>query len=940
MAELSANKKSFVVYMRQSDLHAARGFDLLINSDAPEALFDELNGAGLFDPDKNPRPQPAEQVGFFRIPPWVALGYLTLVAKKAGGSNDVELGEKLMSVVRRITAYRDASGQAIDNYHTYSACAEIVGSVPMQCVRSEDLEMTEQWLSSRWGNDTVMTVLDKHIFQRFLAADVSESAKLLPALRHCTELRLDPSAVSESRKLRPIADEYWLEQLLAHNAAALGSKCGQPCIDCLLDRLRSLFADEYVSTHTWMFRAAIENHGQNAKWDHVTNAFTEGSRDALNAWILTGDTSAVRYVEEMLTNDAQIIRRVGINAVRENWEALSASFYSTIEPRLFDIGHLHELYLLLSEKFTSFSQPAQTRVLEAIGQLEDESTTDEDELKRIRYVQRNWLLALEGKGNAVADADLARLNALCGPVREHPDLLSYHTTKWGFGPSPFSKEELLAFARDQSLITRLTAFIPERTFGNSPLKSLNDALVGVVSEYPLEFLWTLDTSLAIDRRTQYGILAGLIQALDTKKQGAAKEQLEIVARLTPYAKAVAADESFWAEPALQPEVLEPTKDWIPPKLAELGKTLAANDEIPLSDSQKVMLLETSLSVLQHSDGIALSDDPMTSAINNTRGISFESLLQLLLRTCRDADAASGGHSTAWMPFAPILENELRGCTGQSFEVSTLIGCYFAQLLYVDEGWTTSKLDQIFPQEHPENFACAISGLSFTPVGAKVYEILLSANIPARALRMPQVKGSGRERLIERIAVAYSWDLESLDSEAMEFMFQESALDDLSELVSTVARWSSSSLQEDQRPRATALARKAVQFGMASPSTRQKILAESAKFIDYLPRISAEDMDWLLPAAPFASSYHGAYGFAESLDRLAAESPEETAQLLEAFLTQYQPGYDYQDRLQSVIRKLDSSGQRPVALRALDRLVRGGLRPFLELYEELVSRRLN
>jgi hypothetical protein len=936
VADLSANRRSFVALMRQSDLHAARGFEFVLETEDPESFIDELTEAGLFSPDKNPFPQPAENPGFFRIPPWKAMEYLTRIAEIAGVRGDVELGSKLMVLVRQITYYRDAAGNSIDNYHTHSACAEIVGSVPTNIVSQEDFEMSKQWLSSRFGNDTVMAILDKRVFQRFLASDSAEALKLMPALRHCTELHVDPNAASESRKLIPVADAYWLEQLLENNSALLGEKCARPGVDCLVGRLTELFSGEYASTHTWMFRAAIEEHEQNADWDHATNAFTNGSRDALNAWLLTGDPDSVVYVQEMLRSESQIVRRVAINAVRENWQKLGESIQGVLGPLLLDIGHIHELFRLLEEHFASFSEPSQRRVLDEIARLSDTAAADEEDIRRKQCAQRNWLIPLGGKGNATADAELERLNGICGPVREHPDLLSWHSSSWGFGPSPFSKEELLAFARDRTLVTRLNAFVPQQSFAESPLKSLSDALVAVTSEYPQEFLWVLNTSLEMNRRTQYGVIAGLIHALTRRTDLPKEDRLKIVSVLVPYAQNVAADEAFWAEPASEAEVLEPTKDWIPPLLGGLGNSLSANDDLFLTDEQMHSLRETSLAVLRHSEGVEASDDPMTAAINNPRGVAFESILQLLLRSCRDADAATNSHAIAWRPFAPIIETELRGCVGGNFEISVLVGSYLAQLIYVDRDWTRSMLEHIFPDLHPDNFACAVAGLSFSPVASELYDMLRHANVPSRALQMPQVSGSGRERLVERIAVAYWWGQESIDSEAMKYLFSEIAIEDLAELLSTTSRWSTAEPTQVQRDRAILLAQEAAKFGLESPGTRKRILAEAAKFIKFLPSVSTSDLEWLLPASAFASHYHGAYDFAESLDRLASESPEEVGQLLEAFLAQYQPSYDYQDRLQSVIRKLNSAGQRHVAIRVLDRLVQGGLRHFLSLYEELVT----
>jgi hypothetical protein len=123
MTKLTANQESFIQFMIESEELARRGFVLLLQRKDFTKFFDDLKRAGLFDPDRNPGREPTEKEGYFRIPFWSVLEYLKAVAKVSGEANDLALAEKVMSVVRSVSLWRDAEDHPRENYHTSRAPA-------------------------------------------------------------------------------------------------------------------------------------------------------------------------------------------------------------------------------------------------------------------------------------------------------------------------------------------------------------------------------------------------------------------------------------------------------------------------------------------------------------------------------------------------------------------------------------------------------------------------------------------------------------------------------------------------------------------------------------------------------------------------------------------------------------------------------------------------
>lgn len=939
MGELTVNQKSMVGFMARSEQHESRGFELILKTAAPEDFFDELQAHNFFSGANNPRPQPVEgQDGYFRIPYWPALSYLIRVAEIAGERGDVDLGTKVMAAARSIETYRDADGE-VDNYHTRAALAEILAAVPVACVAIEDVRNVEAHLRTTWGNSLSIPKLSKALGRFLRSPDEGGHAKAVALLQASTQLRKASESERSTHDIVSVADSYWLEQLLEKNAEALGLSGKRAALDVLSDRLRLLFSDDYVSKNSWLWRAAIEEHEQNHDWDHLVNAFVDTFRDALSAWVGAEPEAAKPYVGDMLADESQIVRRLAIHACRTHWDVLEDTFMGAVSLKHFeDFGHLHEMYMLLNDQFEHCDAQCRATILRLILSLSEGGELVPDERDRRKHLQRNWLHAIKGKGVREIDDAYELLTAELGPIRPYPDLISYHSSGWvGDGPSPYTKEELLLFARNRTLVKRVDSYETTQGEGRSPRKALIDEVSGVVREHPMDFSWLLSENANPSRQLQYGILNGVAKILESESSAQQRESLSsILEALAAYMHGIVSDEAFWDEQVVETGDFEPTKDWIPPVITTIAKNLASNDEIGIPPDVYEALVSTCLFIMRHAEGITPSGDPMTATINNPRGRAVEALLQLLLRSCRDADKISGNHDESWLTAVQLLDQELDGCVqGQRLESSTLFGSFLSQLIYMNGSWVRANIASIFPAEHVQNFVSAISGLAFANYNVSTYVALQSAEIPRLALGMDEISGSRRERLLERIALAYMWGTEALDSVLMLEMFEPHRLEDLTELVSTVARWADESLGQEHIDRARSLASTVVNALATEPERGKQLLSAASKFIGYLPVITDEDMTWLAPSAKWAHLGYSGDSFLEQLDKHATSESEKVMELLKAFLESYELSNDFRGRLHSIIRKLNSAGLHLKSIAIVSAVIeKGAGSQWLDLYKEI------
>ncbi len=941
MPSLTANQESFITLMQKSEEHSRKGFELLVKQSGSEKFFDALADAGLFDPKHNPGPVSADDPGYVRIPYWSALDYLEAVAKLSGYSNDLPLAEKVMGVVRNVSSAREPDGSIRDNYHTWRKFGEIIGLVPTDAVAFEDLGFIPGWLKSRFERGLVAIALDEGVLKKSLASDSPDDLeKACRILDYCTGIQWEEEKYGGGRK-KPVTvvDDHWLKKLIGHHANSFGAKIGKEASQIFRDRVREVFRVDSRKLPSYVERPAVEDHEQNKRWQGAENCTVEGLRDVLLSWI-DHDISRnpVSFVNEILNDDNEMVRRIGIFVLGKRWERLNGLYADVVAPDLFSSRNIHEMYSLLREHFMDFSDSDKAATLEALRDLplpED----DEAPEKHLHYTQRNWLSAITGHGYGPAESWYSELMAdgSLGRVSQHPDFHYYMESWVGSGPSPYSVQELLAFAADGMLINILNDFQTSNDWRGPSTAALVKTLEEAIGANPEIFLRLLSKFLSAKRSYQYGVINGFKRLWDGPQDnnvqldwGVAWDKL-----LSFFANLLNA-EDFWSEAVVEEKDLMPTKNWIPSAIAEFLQAGTKKDEhafsedlLPKSFSLIVILLKQINPVSE------ANDDAMMQAINSEKGKAIEALFNHALRVCRVNDKLTGDHLEAWALIKHVFDEELSKCTDTNYEFSTLAGAYLSNLEYVSSEWLKANFGEIFPQAFQTNFLCAVDGLTYCSTTRSIYGLLVEHEVLDRALQLDFKRQEVRKRLVERIALAYLWGDEQLDSPRFAFMFEKGLVEDLKDVSDFFWSVREQELSDDQ-------IRRVLEFWVHC-ATKVRSLSEPpvqlmsslSRLSGFVQTLSGKEMDLMLDVAPFVSVAHNADDFIEELDRLLEEYPSEVSSLLGKVLENYKPSYDYQDRLKNLLTRLAGNGKRDDALRFTDQL--RYLSGFNQLFKTLTER---
>ena len=323
---------------------------------------------------------------------------------------------------------------------------------------------------------------------------------------------------------------------------------------------------------------------------------------------------------------------------------------------------------------------------------------------------------------------------------------------------------------------------------------------------------------------------------------------------------------------------------------------------------------------------------MSTAINTPKGRAFNALFSHALRACRVADQAGGNHSAVWAQLQPVFHRELQRCRSDNLEFSTLCGAYLAQLEYLDAEWTTEHILDIFSAAFPDNDEAAISGLAYCAFTRRIYEHLLDGGILERALQYDLKGREVRKKLLERIAAAYIWGIEHLDSSRFQIIFNNNSPKELEQIAWVLSTFRHQSVSTEQREHILSFWERCVIWAQNRPTVPADLLSGLSSLATYITTVDERALRLLLAVAPHVGIRHNSYEFLEVLLGLAELNADAITDVLDAMIAAHVPEFDYEDRLQKLLKLLAVNGKKNDVLHMLDRVL--SLPGMHELFNEL------
>lgn len=911
--------------MKTSDELAMRGFQLLLKRDDFPAFFAPLRDAGFFAPEKNPAPTPTSK-NTVHIPFWAPLNYLKAVAEFAHTTLDDALALQVLSVVRTVTTWRDEHKQPRRNYHTSHAFAQILANLPTKLISLSDIDLIRQWIDDPYERMLVTDAIDQGLIPRLLeSVTPDDHEKAARVLEHMTALTWHKGENGDAEPFF-IVDDYWLQRFIDHHATRIGEKAGKAPTHTMLQRTREVFGTGLRKDHSTVFRPAIETHAQNHHFRSAENRIVDALRDLLLGWAASAPEDAKREVQQMLVDDLEIIRRIGIYVLAQNWRTMNELYNGLGRSEFFNSGHNHELYHLLQNCFAVMSVEQQKATLDAIKNLPIPKYGEEPGAI-LRHQQLRWLCAISGLGNPAADSWFSELKEQLGidAINEHPDFNSYMTIWSGPGGSPYSVEELIGLAAARVVVEKLNAFKAEFAPRAPTGDGLRSALGSAARQSPQVFLDVLSDFHSARLEYQHEVINGLKQAWEARNAsadwGRGWQQLLMYFEETVY------NDEFWQQAENQ------YQHWVVTIIADTLHVGTQNDE----NAFEPMLLERARAIIdqllqRESAAPETSNDAMFQALNTPKGRIIEALFSHSLRAARVSDKAMGSHAKVWATLQPTFERELVLCRNTNFEFSTLCGAYLPQLQYLDNTWADRHVNLIFPAEYETNTICALAGLAYASFTRPLYEVLTKYGVVDRALSLALKGRDTREKILGRIAGGYLWGIETVDGPRFDHIFKHATPKDIETLTWVFWTVRDEELKPEQRERIIAFWERSIEWSNRQSQRPEQTLSQLSLLAAHVSKVGEREVALLEAVAPYVAEGYNHYEFVDELLRLAPTNHEQVLAVTKKMLQSHAPDYDYEDRLRNLFKLLASKGHREHVLLLAERVRH--LPGIQELYKEL------
>ena len=753
--------------------------------------------------------------------------------------------------------------------------------------------------------------------------------KAVQLLRYCTAIRWKPSRLDpEAEEPTTAADEYYVKEMIDHHAAALGKKIGHEAARLLAGRVAEVFGRGGRAKWSHVFRSAVEDDDQNLKGASV-DCIVEGLRDVLLGWCDHDARCAKTFVECLLRDQNQMLRRIGIFVVNRRWTHLNELYLPVVSPDLFDYGHLHELYLLLRDRFETFSDEEKEATVAAIRGI---SKPDPDANGARELVQRHWLSAVAGTSYEPASKWLADLTHKYGPAAEHPEYLSFTQTRWGHGPSQYSAEELIALADDGTIVEKLRLFRAGDPWHGPTVRALLDELQRAVEAAPDRFIPALPDFLGAPRQYQHALLQGYWRLLSNLDH-----TVKTKTRTVLWGPLFSFFEQLLCNPVCCVTGRSDSTEILPSSICNAIADLLRSGTRDDSTAYPACLLPRAWRLIhvlvERGESVAEpSDDPMRQALNSSKGRALDTAFSYILRRFRNFDKTPKSHASVWTEVRPFLDRQLDECAGTNFEFSTLCGTHIRNLQFFDTGWLKKRVQDIFPVKHPGNLRSALAGLAYASVNRTIYWMLRDTGIMDGALRLELKNSYSREKLLEILTLAYLWGDEALTSPRFEYLFASQRTEDFESINHFLPTTRDSSLDPEQAERVADYWRRCVDWARSLSETPANLLSSLSGLTVFLTAADG-NLDLLIPVAAHVHVHRNAHEFILELNRLVKVSPCGVRTVLAKFIETHEPFYDYKNGMQTLVRALAEHGFREDAIDFCNKL---RSMPTMEaLYKELM-----
>ncbi len=466
--------------------------------------------------------------------------------------------------------------------------------------------------------------------------------------------------------------------------------------------LRAKF-DDGGDTYSSAWRSAIEPHEQNHHFEPLPHLL-DAVRFAAERACAAHPDRAAELVRDLMNRPWQIFRRLGLHLLRVSLPPTHPTVRDVVvDPAtIHAIDSRHESHLLITQAFPHLDIDAQEQVIAAIlaGPIDAEEQ-EPDRIARWKVLRLSWI---EEHLPSSARSEYERLRGNAAPPNESADFDFYTTGLWVGPTSPMAAGDLARMTVDE-LRAFLQTWTPSGGLMVATREGLGRDLAAIVAQRAAEFSASAESLMGLDATYIRSILSGFTEAA----RNGAVLAWEPVLRLAVWAVSQPREISGRDRQGLDDD---PHWGWT---RSQIGRLLQQGfflrpSQIPLA--LRRLVWEVLAPLTDDPDPDTDRDttmDPLTTAINSTRGVAFEALFGYAawVRGGRFRLPDVEGPAFHDMPeVASVLERHLNPALEPSAAIRAVYGQHLFYIHLMAPAWVREHLGALFPAS-PQLLADAV-----------------------------------------------------------------------------------------------------------------------------------------------------------------------------------------------------------------------------------------
>jgi len=717
-------------------------FDRLEN---PEWLA-ALAQRGFFE--EPPEPVPADEPGYLRFPPWPEGRYLARVASVVPDATLSVLEAQSHSSNPTVTRTLLEAAEELPDEHLQRLASRIV-----------------EWIADPFPEffvDEAVSLVVRLVRAGEINHALGAAMALLKLESQSDRAEASPRDASPALRVKPTSrlSEWQYGSVISKVLADLVETGGLKAMELfssLLDDALEFSRREGEApdsdSHSFTWRPAIEDHGQNSERG-FRSILVSAVRDAAVRLALSGE-SELETTVLFLESGTVLHRRTALHVIANATGGSQLAADRVADRRLFDDYRLkHEYAALVRSRFGDAPLEVQQTFLgwvlagpdveefrEGRSSFDGTVPTHDEEAAYVGIWQRDWLSFVGGHlSGEVAGFHRELVETFGEP--EHPDFLSW-TSSWTGPESPVTTNEMTSWSPAE-VIGYLVRWHPDDASGWHPgpsVEGLGRAFKDVVASRAVEFVDVADEVIELDPTYVRGFLGGIETAV---RDGVSIEWDQLLRLMSSVV------EHFFEHDEEVPDLdRDPGLRWTRREVASLIRAgLADRDnQIPFEMRERVWQVLEPLSsdpnpspaheATYGGDNMG----PFTLSINTNRGSAMHGIVEYSL-WCRRQLAARGVDVEAGFDLVSeardVLQDHLDPDSEPSLAIRSVYGRWLPWLLLLDERWVAENIANIFPPI-PEltafRDAAWDSYIGWCPPYDSVYEAL-GAEYAAAVERVP------------------------------------------------------------------------------------------------------------------------------------------------------------------------------------------------------------